>query len=57
VHEAIADTARRTVRLDVVFANAGITAGPGFATDGVRDPAGAFDRVPDALWQKVLDTT
>ncbi len=57
VHAAIADAVRRTDRLDAVFANAGITAGPGFlAADGARDPAGAIENIPDGLWQKVLDT-
>jgi len=41
--------------LDVVFANAGITAGPGFlATSGDRDPKGAIENVPDELWEQVL---
>ena len=58
VHAAIADAVRRTGRLDAVFANAGITAGPGFlaAAGGARDPAGAIENIPDGLWQKVLDT-
>jgi NAD(P)-dependent dehydrogenase (short-subunit alcohol dehydrogenase family) len=41
--------------LDVVFANAGITAGPGFlATTGKRDPQGAIEHIPESLWQQVL---
>jgi NAD(P)-dependent dehydrogenase (short-subunit alcohol dehydrogenase family) len=41
--------------LDVVFANAGITAGPGFlSTSGARDPAGAIENIPDELWRQVL---
>ena len=41
--------------LDVVFANAGITAGPGFlATSGERDPNGAIENIPDELWEQVL---
>jgi NAD(P)-dependent dehydrogenase (short-subunit alcohol dehydrogenase family) len=41
--------------LDVVFANAGITAGPGFlATSGERDPQGAIESIPDELWNQVL---
>jgi NAD(P)-dependent dehydrogenase (short-subunit alcohol dehydrogenase family) len=41
--------------LDVVFANAGIPAGPGFlATSGERDPHGAIEHIPQALWQQVL---
>lgn len=41
--------------IDVVFANAGITAGPGFLTPfGERDPAGAIEAIPNDLWQRVL---
>lgn len=41
--------------LDVVFANAGITAGPGFlATSGERDPQGAIETISDELWSQVL---
>jgi NAD(P)-dependent dehydrogenase (short-subunit alcohol dehydrogenase family) len=41
--------------IDVVFANAGITAGPGFlATSGERDPKGAIENVPDDMWERVL---
>jgi NAD(P)-dependent dehydrogenase (short-subunit alcohol dehydrogenase family) len=41
--------------LDAVFANAGITAGPGFLSAfGGRDPDGAIENVPHALWERVL---
>jgi NAD(P)-dependent dehydrogenase (short-subunit alcohol dehydrogenase family) len=41
--------------LDVVFANAGITAGPGFLTPfGARDPDGAIENIPNELWEHVL---
>ena len=41
--------------IDVVFANAGITAGPGFlATSGERDPQGAIENIPNELWEGVL---
>ena len=54
---AVADAARAAGRLDIVFANAGITAGPGFlGTDGDRDPAGAVENVPAELWQQVIAT-
>ena len=44
-------------QLDVVFANAGIDAGPGFLSmSGERDPKGAIEAIPDALWDKVIDT-
>jgi NAD(P)-dependent dehydrogenase (short-subunit alcohol dehydrogenase family) len=54
---AIDRTADRFGRLDVVFANAGIDAGPGFLSmTGVRDPEGALEAIPDSLWDKVIDT-
>lgn len=41
--------------IDVVFANAGITAGPGFLTSqGDRDPAGAIEAIPNELWERVV---
>ncbi len=41
--------------IDVVFANAGISAGPGFlATDGTRNPRTAFEDIPVDLWDRVL---
>lgn len=54
---AIAGATVASGRLDVVFANAGITAGPGFlTTDGARDPAGAIENVPAELWDEVIAT-
>ncbi len=51
-----AATARRG-RLDVVFANAGISGGPGFLrSDGSRNPDTAIERQSPALWDKVLAT-
>ena len=42
-------------RLDIVFANAGITAGPGFLRpDGERDPQGAIENIPPDLWDDVV---
>lgn len=42
--------------LDVVFANAGIVAGPGFLTpSGARDPDGAIEAISNDLWSRVLD--
>jgi NAD(P)-dependent dehydrogenase (short-subunit alcohol dehydrogenase family) len=46
---AIATTAEKHGRLDVVFANAGISAGPGFQL-----PAGEIDAVDVGRWQQVL---
>ena len=43
--------------LDVVFANAGIDAGPGFLDcDGQRCPQGALEALDEAHWDKVLAT-
>lgn len=42
-------------RIDVVFANAGIDAGPGFMTpEGERNPDGAIDVMDDAHWDRVI---
>lgn len=42
-------------RIDVVFANAGIDAGPGFMTpEGQRHPEGQIDVLDDAHWDKVI---
>lgn len=50
LHAAIDATARKAGRLDVVFANAGASAGPGFRFD-----AGWLDQVERATWDRVLD--
>lgn len=51
----MAELAAAKGRLDVVFANAGITAGPGFLTpDFERDPQGAIENIPDDLWRRVV---
>ncbi len=48
--------AERAGRLDVVFANAGVSGGPGFlSADGKRNPAGALEVVSDDLWDAVID--
>ena len=45
----------RRGRIDVVFANAGIDAGPGFLTpEGDRNPDGAIDAMEDAHWDRVI---
>lgn len=47
----------REGRLDVVFANAGISGGPGFLrTDNTRNPDTAFEALGDDLWERVIDT-
>ena len=54
---AIDAAATELGRLDVVFANAGIDAGPGFLSpEGARDPKGAIENLPDTLWDRVIAT-
>lgn len=54
---AIDQVAASYGRLDVVFANAGISAGPGFLDlDGQRSPEGALENIPDPLWDRVMAT-
>jgi NAD(P)-dependent dehydrogenase (short-subunit alcohol dehydrogenase family) len=44
-------------RLDVVFANAGISGGPGFLTGtGERNPQAAFENLSLDLWNRVIAT-
>ena len=52
VEAMVAETAAATGRLDAVFANAGISAGPGFAFM----ESGRLENLDLAHWQKVLDT-
>src|SRR5262249_6297766 len=57
---AFANAVKAHGRLDVVFANAGVDAGPGFADAWVgasrgRNPAGAIENYDDERWQKVID--
>ncbi|RJG39910.1 SDR family NAD(P)-dependent oxidoreductase [Mesorhizobium sp. DCY119] len=48
--------ASRNGRIDVVFANAGIDAGPGFlSTDGGRNAEGAIDVLDDCHWDRVIE--
>lgn len=50
-----AEVIHRQGGLDVVFANAGIDAGPGFMTpEGTRNPAGAIDNFDDQHWDQVI---
>ena len=50
--DAVVDRHRR---IDVVFANAGIDAGPGFlSTEGHRIPEGAIDVLDDDHWDRVI---
>jgi NAD(P)-dependent dehydrogenase (short-subunit alcohol dehydrogenase family) len=52
VETMVAETAGETGRLDAVFANAGISAGPGFAFM----ESGRLENLDLANWQRVLDT-
>jgi len=55
--KAVAAITARHGRLDVAFANAGISGGPGFLrTDGTRDAATAIEALSEELWQRVLTT-
>lgn len=52
VFDAVAE---RQGRIDVVFANAGIDAGPGFiGMSGERTAAGALEGLSDGQWDKVI---
>ncbi|RYY81747.1 MAG: SDR family oxidoreductase [Comamonadaceae bacterium] len=47
----------RDGRLDVVFANAGISGGPGFLKgNGERNPAGEVENLSPEVWQRVFAT-
>ncbi len=55
VKAAVDRAAERYGRLDVVFANAGISGGPGFlAITGERNPAGAIENIPEGHWRQNL---
>jgi NAD(P)-dependent dehydrogenase (short-subunit alcohol dehydrogenase family) len=57
LRRAVAVALDRTGRLDVVFANAGISGGPGFLSgDGARNPATALENLSLELWEQVLAT-
>jgi NAD(P)-dependent dehydrogenase (short-subunit alcohol dehydrogenase family) len=48
---------KRHGHIDVVFANAGISGGPGFLnTKNERDPARAIENLPEELWDRVIAT-
>ncbi len=54
--EAFDAVAQRHGRIDVVFVNAGIDAGPGFlSTTGERIPDGAIDVLDDHHWDRVIE--
>ncbi len=52
---AVDDAVEREGRLDVVFANAGISAGPGFLSgDGTRNPAASIENLSTELFERAL---
>jgi NAD(P)-dependent dehydrogenase (short-subunit alcohol dehydrogenase family) len=57
LERAFAAAAATLGRIDVVFANAGITGGPGFlATDGRRPEAMAIESIAPDRWAAIIDT-
>jgi len=57
LRRAVDAIAQRHGRIDVAFANAGISAGPGFLNvERQRDPQRALENIPDDLWKRVIDT-
>ncbi|MDN8617943.1 SDR family NAD(P)-dependent oxidoreductase [Variovorax ginsengisoli] len=57
VRQAFANIVERHGRLDVVFANAGISGGPGFLNGaGERNPAGAIENLSLDVWERVIAT-
>jgi NAD(P)-dependent dehydrogenase (short-subunit alcohol dehydrogenase family) len=55
--EAFEAVAKRHGRIDVVFANAGISGGPGFLNaKRERDPQRAIENLSDDLWDRVIAT-
>jgi NAD(P)-dependent dehydrogenase (short-subunit alcohol dehydrogenase family) len=57
LRQAFANIVERHGRLDVVFANAGISGGPGFLNGaGERNPAGAIENLSLEVWNRVMAT-
>jgi NAD(P)-dependent dehydrogenase (short-subunit alcohol dehydrogenase family) len=57
LRRAFANIVERHGRLDVVFANAGISGGPGFLNGaGERNPAGAIENLSIEVWNRVIAT-
>jgi NAD(P)-dependent dehydrogenase (short-subunit alcohol dehydrogenase family) len=57
LRQAFANIVARHGRLDVVFANAGISGGPGFLNGaGERNPAGAIENLSLEVWNRVIAT-
>jgi NAD(P)-dependent dehydrogenase (short-subunit alcohol dehydrogenase family) len=56
IQKAMDDAAARCGGIDILFANAGISGGPGFLqTDGSRNPATQIENQSNEVWEKVLD--
>jgi NAD(P)-dependent dehydrogenase (short-subunit alcohol dehydrogenase family) len=56
LRRAFEDVAALEGGLDIVFANAGVTAGPGFLdAQGKRIAEGAIENIPVDLWEQTLD--
>jgi NAD(P)-dependent dehydrogenase (short-subunit alcohol dehydrogenase family) len=57
LQQAFAAIVARHARLDIVFANAGISGGPGFLTgSGERNPTGAIENLSLDTWERVMAT-
>lgn len=55
LEKAMAQCMERFGAIDVLFANAGITGGPGYiGLDGKRNPATQIENQPNELWERVL---
>jgi NAD(P)-dependent dehydrogenase (short-subunit alcohol dehydrogenase family) len=55
--QAFANIVEREGRLDIVFANAGISGGPGFLNGaGERNPSGAIENLSLETWDRVIAT-
>lgn len=55
--DAVESVVKAHGRLDVMFANAGISGGPGFLTgQGERNPAGEIENLSPELWDRVMAT-
>jgi NAD(P)-dependent dehydrogenase (short-subunit alcohol dehydrogenase family) len=56
VHRVFDEAATHYGRLDVVFANAGMSGGPGFLkTDRTRNPERALENIPDELVDRLIE--
>jgi NAD(P)-dependent dehydrogenase (short-subunit alcohol dehydrogenase family) len=56
LHRAFDETTAHYGRLDVVFANAGISGGPGFLNqDRTRNPARALENLPDEIVDRLIE--